>query len=189
MPEATTTETTETAETTTTAPGTETEKDWKAEAEKWQTLARKHEERSKANATAAKELDELKQRTMSEQEKAVEEAKKLGRTEALVETGAKLVAAEFRATAAGRLNDDQVVTLLEGLNLGAFLTAEGDVDQAKVAKYVDGIAPQPDENGTSTRRFPDLGQGARGGGGGNSPTSPLNGDPLLRDLKSKLGIS
>lgn len=178
-----TTETEQTGATTETDTATTETTDYKAEAEKWQALARKHEDRAKANATAAKELEELRKSAMSEQERAVAEAKAAGRTEALAETGSKLVTAEFRAAAAGRLDDDQLATLLEDLNLPGFLTDAGEVDQAKVARVVEAIAPKETAGlGGDTRRTPDLGQGARG------TTPALNGDPLLRDLKSKLGI-
>lgn len=160
---------------------TETDtKDWKAEAEKWQTLARKNEERAKANSTAAKELEQLRQQTMSDTEKAIAQARSEGRAEALSTMTSKLVTAEVRAAAAGRMSEDQLATLIEGLNTSAFVNDDGEVDQARVSRFVDGLAPQPDETATNT--FPDLGQGARG------QSLPLNGDPLLRDLKSKLGI-
>lgn len=157
--------------------------DWKAEAEKFKALARKHEDRAKSNAQALKELDQFKQASMSDLEKAVAQAKADVRTETLREVGGRLAAAEIRAVAAGRLTDEQLEGLLEGLNLAAFLDDEGDVDAAKVAKFVDRIAPQPTEQEEPTRTFLDLGQGARGGN-----NAALNGDPLLRDLKAHLGI-
>ena len=143
------------------APDTGTEQpDLKAELDKWKSQARKHEERAKANAQAAKELDQFKQATMSETEKAVAQAKAEGRMEALRDTGGKLAAAEIRAAAAGRLTQKQLDALLDGTNLAAFVDDDGEVDRAKVSKYVEGIAPAaeaPRNNG-----FPDLGQGARG---------------------------
>lgn len=122
-----------------------------------------------------KELDALRQASMSEQEKAVAVAKTEGRAEAMQALGSKLAAAEIRAAAAGRLNDEQLVTLLDGLNLTAFVNDDGEVDQAKVVKFVDGIAPK-----TDTPVFPDLGQGAR---------QPLasGSDPLLEALKRTVG--
>lgn len=186
----TTTETTETeqadASATTDTEGTETT-DYKAEAEKWQALARKHEDRAKKNATAEKELEELRKQAMTDQERAVAEAKAQGRTETLAEMGSKLVLAEFRAVAAGRLDDDQLTTLLENLNVTGLLTDAGDVDQAKVARVVDGIAPKEADAGTGTatttqQTRPDLGQGARA-----DSSKALNGDPLLRDLKAIVG--
>lgn len=162
------TETTETVE-------TEDTTDWKAEAEKFRTLHRKQEERAKANATAAKELDQLRQQTMTDVEKARAE----GRTEAIREASTKVAKASLRAAAAGRveLTDD----VLEGLNLAAFVDETGEVDEDKVTRFVDGIAPKPAE--TQEPAFPDLGQGARGNG-----ALALNGDPLQRDLERKLGI-
>lgn len=164
--------------------------DWQAEAEKWKTQARKHEDRAKANAAAQTELEKLKQSQMSDQEKAVAQAKADAKAEAraelVAEMGPKLIAAEIRAAAAGRLEDEQISTLIDGLNVAAFLTADGEVDTDKVTKFVDGIAPARDGNdGQPNRLTLDLGQGTRNGGGGDKA---LNGDPLVRDLKAKLGV-
>ena len=156
--------------------------DWKAEAEKYRGLHRKQEERAKANANAAKELEQLRQQSMSDQEKAVAQAKLEGRTEALTAVIGKLAAAEIRAAAAGRLTAEQVEVLLEATNTAVFIGEDGDIDRAKVQRFVDGIAPPISEE-EPRPGFPDLGQGARGGS-----NAALNGDPLLRDLKAKLGI-
>lgn len=162
--------------------------DWKAEAEKWKQQSRKHEDRAKANATAAKELEDLKAKSMTDQEKAVNEAKEAGKAEARAETAAVLVKAEIRAVAGGRFEAEQLATIVDAINPAAFLTDDGEVDEAKVQKYVAGIAPAQTDTDPDplTQQFPDLGQGARGSGG--KPNAALNGDPLLRDLKSKLGI-
>lgn len=156
---------------------TQQEPDWKSEAEKFKSLSRKHEERAKANATAAAELEKLRVSSMNDQERAVAEAKLAGRNEALAEAGGKVAAAEIRAAAAGRMESTQVEVLLQSLDLRAFLDDDGEVDRTKVSSFVDGIAPEPQEQG-----FPDLGQGSR------VTNHALNGDPLLRDLKSHLGI-
>ena len=161
----------------------EESKDWAAEATKWRDLARKHEERAKANAAAAKELEQLRQQSMSETEKAVAQAKAEGRSEGLALGAARIVAAEIRAAAAGRMTGEQLEALLEATNLTVFIGEDGDVDQVKVARFVDGIAPMPTEEEETRHGFPDLGQGARRGA-----SVPLNGDPLLRDIKAKLGI-
>jgi hypothetical protein len=153
--------------------------DWKAEAEKWQTHARKHEDRAKANSAAAKELEQLRQQSMTDQEKAVAAAVAEARTATLREVGTKLVAAELRVATAGRGLD--VDALLEGVDPSRFIDDEGEPDRASIAKWVDRIAP-PDPDGTP--RVPDLGQGARS----NGEAMALNGDPLMRELKSKLGI-
>lgn len=154
--------------------------DLTSEVEKWKSLARKHEEKAKANADAAKELEKVRQQSMTETEKAVSEAFAKGRSEGLSEGGAKVARAEVRAAAAGRLDADQVATLLDGLNLAAFLGDDGEVDQAKVAAFIDGIAPKPDPDKPAA--FPDLGQGVRGS------EVPLGSDALGRILQKQLGI-
>lgn len=172
----TTAETTETTDQTDEAAQPET--DWKAEAEKLQRESRKWEDRAKANSKAAKDLEEFRRQSMSEAEKAIEQARTEARQQALVEVGAKVAAAEFRAAAAGRLDPSQVDTLLDGLNLARFIDEAGDVDREAVTRFIDGVAPP-----AGSDSFPDLGQGNRG-----TTDVALNGDPLLRDLKSKLGI-
>jgi hypothetical protein len=154
--------------------------DHAAEAEKWKNLARKHEERAKANQTAAKELESLRQSQMTEQERAVAEAKALSRTETLREIGSHLVTAEFRAQAAGRLTPEQVAELVEDLDMTKYLTETGEVDAERVAKKVDALAPKPTEPTAPT--WPDLGQGAR-----DTSTLALNDDGLTRALAAKLG--
>lgn len=170
---------TETTETTTTETTETAAPDLTAEVEKWKALSKKNEDRAKANADAAKELDKFRQQSMTETEKAVEQARAEARTAALAEAGGKVARAEIRAAAAGRLDAAALDVLIDGLNLAKFLDEDGEVDTEKVAAFVDGIAPKEDEE--KPAGFPDLGQGARS-------TTPLNGDPLLRDVKHVLGI-
>lgn len=147
--------------------------DLTAELEKWKAQARKHEERAKANAKAAQELEEFRKQSMTATEKAIEEARTVGRREALTEAGSKVAAAEIRAAASGRMTGEQLHTLLENVNLARFISDDGEVDADAVASFVDGIAPQQD--GTPSPL--DLGQGARGTGAGPSKTDM---DSLLR---------
>jgi hypothetical protein len=63
------TETTETAK-------VEAGKDWQAEAEKWKSFARKHEDAAKANAEKAKRLDEFEESQKTEQQKYADAAAK-----------------------------------------------------------------------------------------------------------------
>lgn len=151
--------------------------DWKAEAEKFQALQRKWEERAKANASAAKELETVKAASMSEQEKAVAQAAAEARSATLAEFGGRLAAAEVKVAAAGKLDDQQLTTLLDTVDLTKFLTEDGEVDAERVRAFVDGIAPKPADNPFQ----PDLGQGARGG------TPALGSDPLLQALKNTVG--
>lgn len=159
--------------------------DWKAEAEKYQALQRKWEDRAKVNANAAKELEQVKASSMTEQERAVAEAVAAARQQTLSEVGGRLAAAEIRVAAAGRLDDHQLDTILDTVNLAKFLDEDGEVDQAKVASFVDGIAPAPaPEQDDLLAQFQsvDLGQGARG------KDLPLNGDPLLNAVRDRLNI-
>ena len=66
--------------------------DWKSESRKWET-------RAKENKDAAEELATLKASQMNDQEKAVSEAEKRGRTAAAIEHGKELAAARFEAAA------------------------------------------------------------------------------------------
>lgn len=61
---------------------TEPEKDWKAEYEKVLAQSRKWEQRSKDNAAAAKELDEMRKQSMSDTERAEAEKARADEAEA-----------------------------------------------------------------------------------------------------------
>lgn len=137
------------------------------------TRAKAAEKRAKAAET---QLQELQRAQMSEQERAIDEAKAATRAEVLGQVGMKIAAAEFKAAATNRLDDEQLSALLDELDLNRFLTADGDVDPDKIGSFIDRIAPAAQEG-----RPADFGQGARS-------TMALNGDPLERDLKNKLGI-
>ncbi len=149
-----------------------------AEIDKWKSLARKHEARAKENAEARKELDAVRAESMTEQEKAVAEAVAAARAEVLAEVGAHLVDAEVKAAATGRGID--VEALLDGLDRKRFLGEDGKPDVEAITQWIERLSPKQEKN---EPRFPDLGQGQRG-----RSSMPLNGDPLLRDLKTKLNI-
>lgn len=109
------------------------------------------------------DYDDLKKKAaaaMTEQERAVAEAKDAGRAEAIAETGGRLVKAEFKAAAAGRLpNLDQ---LLEDLNLAKFLGANGEPDTKAIAAAVERFGAS---------KTPDFDGGARGG---SAKTNDMN---------------
>ena len=134
-------------------------------------------EAEKARKTLEKELAELRQQSMSDTEKAIEQARIEARTQVLAEFGGKVAAAEVRAAAAGRLEAEQVETLLDGLNLSRFVKDDGDVDRDAVTKFVDGIAPKPQQGPRGA-----LDQGARS-------TTPLNGDALTNALAAAVGAN
>jgi hypothetical protein len=165
-----------------------------AELDKWKGLARKHEDRAKANAAAAKERDEIRQASMTEQERAVAEATAAARAEVLAEVGSTLVDAEVKTAAAnlaaaGRAVDAEALLEGDALNRAAFLGEDGRPDTTKIAAWLDNVAPkatEPDQQQPTAPVWPDLGQGQRGPA---NKDMALNGDPLLRDLKAKLNIS
>jgi hypothetical protein len=129
----------------------------------WKHQARKHEDRVKtmSDYDALKaERDELKSKTQTADEKAIDAAKAEAATAATTAERAKLapklVAAEFKAINAGRIDVDKMKDVLDGLDYTKFLTPEGDADADKVKRFVDGIAPADGK-----RKWPDMGQGRR----------------------------
>lgn len=154
--------------------------DTAAEVETWKKLARKHEDRAKANAQAAKELEQLRQSSMNETEKAVAQAKVEARTETLREVGGRLAESAIRVAAAGRPVD--VEALIEGIDAARFLDDDGEPDTKAITAWVDRVAPAVDDSDRPAPRR-DLGLGARG-----QAAPALNGDPLEQALKTALGI-
>jgi len=159
--------------------GADTAPDLAKEVEKWQALARKHEDRAKANATAAKELEKLRTEGMTEVERAVTEAKAEGRIEALREVGTERVADAVRTALAGR--DVDVDALLEGMDRTRYLGEDFTPDRDAIAAWVDRIAPKG--NDRPGPQAVDLGQGARGA----SPAQEA--DPMLTALTNVIGVS
>lgn len=151
------------------------EKDWQSEADKWKALARKHEGQAKANAAAAKELEEFKAAQMSETEKAIAEAEARGRTAATSEVGQKLAAAEIKAALTGVVTDPAAI--VEDLNLARYVRDDGEVDDEAVgrlrAKY-EGIAGKPGRPGS-----------ADGGTRGGTPGPPQLSRDDLKNMSPK----
>lgn len=143
-----------------------------ADAEKWKGLSRKHEEKAKGNADAAKRIEELERQNMTELEQAVAKAKDETRAEVAALYGSALAGEAIRAAATGRVAD--VDAFLEGVNPGKFLDAEGNPDRDAITAWIDRVAPAetaPTPVPVLPAGFYDLGQGARG----TAPTVP---DPL-----------
>ena len=88
-----TTETTQVEETK--SPETTETVDLSAEVEKWKSLSRKNEQQAKANAQAAKELEELKRSQLSETERLIQQAKEETQRSVKQEFAQKLVDAEL----------------------------------------------------------------------------------------------
>lgn len=103
------------------------------------------------------ELEQLRQAQMNDQEKAIAEAVAKAKAGVLAEVGGRLVDAEFKAAAAGRSIDVDV--MLEGLDRAKFLTEDGQPDTERITGYVDRLAPKSSAKLAPTAR--DMGQGAR----------------------------
>ena len=132
----------------------------------WKHQARKHESRADARQdydAIKTERDRLRAAGQTEQEAAATAARVEGEQAAAQKYGVRLVAAEFRAAAAGRIVNGQpldVAELVQGINASYYLTDTGEVDTDKVTRFIDGIAPATTSaTGTPPPRFPDLGQG------------------------------
>lgn len=111
--------------------------------------SRKHEGRSKEwqaafdGKTAAEvkaELEALRREKLSDQEKAVEDAKKEAREAATREHGPKSVRAAFELLLGDMPQDDRDAEI-DVLDLSKFLNDDGDVDTAKVRKAAEKLNP------------------------------------------------
>lgn len=95
------------------------------------THAREWEKRAKANVEAAKKLEALEAERMTDNEKAIAEAVKRGRQEALSSFSAQLAEAKLRAAAAGKVAD--VDAFVDLVDLGKFVTPDGVNEEAITA--------------------------------------------------------
>lgn len=149
-----TTETTEATETTETTDATTDTVDLAAEAEKWKALSRKHEQQAKANAAAAKELDDLRRASLTDAEKLVEQTREETRRAVQLEYATKLVDAELKAALNGKsLQGDAIL----GFDKTKFVNADGEVDSAAIMAWVEAHTKPADATSA-----PNLGQGSRG---------------------------
>jgi len=91
-------------------------------------------------------LEEIEAANATEAEKAAKAAREEARKEALAETAPRLVTAEFKAAAKGRMEPDALTALLEDLDLSKFLDDKGEVDVDRIEKKVAAIAPEAKPN-------------------------------------------
>lgn len=128
---------------------------------------RKHENRAKewhstfggkSAAEVHAELEALRREKLSDQEKAVEDAKTAGRQEAATEYGPKAVKTALKLLL-GDMPDAEKEAEIELLDLSKFITESGDVDTDKVRRAADKIAPPAGTAGQ--RRIRDFGAGDR----------------------------
>jgi hypothetical protein len=122
-----------------------------------------------------KELTQLREGSMSEQEKAVEQARREAKAEASKAFNTRLVQAEVRAAAAGKLADPE--DAIRFLELNDFdVNDNGEVDGKAISTALDGLLKQkPYLAASATRPTGDADQGAR-----RSSASGPDMDQLLR---------
>lgn len=169
--------------------------DWKSEAEKYKALMRKHEARAKENATAAKERDELRKQSMSDQERAVEEASAKARAEERVRLAGKLARQGFLAAAAGHLAN--AASVADDLNLSKYVGEDGEIDEKGLAELVDRLAPAKSDKKTDAEAETEskqqkngrgFDQGPRGRGAGQKEHSLTAGRELYAQRKKSTTI-
>lgn len=123
-------------------------------------------------------LKELEDRDKSEADKAIEaaraEADKAARSEMSREFGRRIAGAEIKAALAGVVPDPEAI--VEDLNLDRYLTDDGEVDAAEVAKLREKYAALAQPG----RPRGDADQGPRGA------VPALNGDPLTHSIENIL---
>lgn len=108
-----------------------------------QALDRMKAERNEAKRQAIalqKELEKLRQASMSEAEKAIAEAEAKGRTAATAEFGKRLAKAAIE-TAAAKRNPDYNPAGLDFLDLSKFIGEDGEPDAKAISAYVESNIP------------------------------------------------
>jgi hypothetical protein len=147
--------------------------DWKAEAEKYKALARKHEQRAKTNAGAAKELEKFRESQLTEQEKAIKQAREEGLTEGRSVGDKRLIRAEVIAAAAGKAADPgDVYAILTGTGAlsGVEVNGDGEVDTEAIRGLVESLVK--DKPHLAAVRTP--GFGARGQAPAERPEADMD---------------
>lgn len=117
------------------------------DATKWRQLSRKNE-------AEAKRLHEAQ---MSDTEKAVADAEARGRAEARREAAQAVAQARLEAALSGVVPADKAADLISDVNIGAYVTEDGDVDAEKVAAFRERYAALV----PAKQPAPDLAQGVR----------------------------
>jgi hypothetical protein len=87
-----------------------------------------------------RQIAQLRQGQMTDQERAVAEAREEGRKDAAKTTGLMLAAAEFRALAIGKLADPGKMLDDGDLNLARFVDDAGNIDKRALARLVERLA-------------------------------------------------
>lgn len=130
-----------------------------AEAKKYRLEAKKH----------ADEIDKIKKQGMSDQDKAIADARAEARAEALREAGTTIVESVIRTRFTTDADADAFV---DGVNLARFVGEDGSVDRAALTAWLDKVAP-------ATKPAPKVHSGPRG----KSPDAKPSMSDALRALR------
>jgi hypothetical protein len=98
--------------------------------------SRKWETRAKENNKAAQAAEQARLATMSESERAIEEARQSARAEATTAYGKRLAQSELRAIAA---DAGAKLPALEYLDLGRFVAEDGEPDTKAITAFVESL--------------------------------------------------
>lgn len=134
------------SETTSTEQQTPTVEELQAKLDEVTKEARKWETRSKENHQAKTELEKQRQAAMTDTERAIEEAKAAARQEATSTFGKRLATSEIRAAAADAGAD--LAGVFDFLDLGRFVTEDGEPDEKAIKSFVAGL-PKKDPGAPS----------------------------------------
>lgn len=110
------------------------DKDWKAEAEKWRSLSRKHEDKWKKLSA---ELEEIRKAQLSEHERALLEAEERGRRAALESIA--LERAQLKLEAAAAKAGVDLSPIAEMLDVSRFIE-DGSVNEDRITGFVEQLA-------------------------------------------------
>lgn len=121
------------------------------------------------------ELNRFRESTMSETEKAIDKARREALAEAQTSFNRRIVQAEVRAAAAGKLADPE--DAIRFLDLDDFKVGnDGEVDTKAITSALDGLVKtKPYLAASATRPTGDADQGARGAPAGSSMNDLIRG--------------
>lgn len=122
-------------------------------------------EERRARKVAEKRFEDLRTAQMTEQERAVAEARAAGLAEAAKVHGPRLVRAEFRAAAVNRVDKETLDAYLEDVDLSKFLGDDGEPNAKEIEARIKRLS-----GGTGRADFDG---GARGGAARLSDMSSL----------------
>lgn len=138
--------------------------------EAWKGHSRKHEKRAKDAAARAEkaeaELEKLRNASKSDQEKALDEARKQGATETAAQFRDRIKRAEIRALAAGKFADPEDAIKLLELDDDDIFDDEGEVQTSALKTALEDLLERKPHLAATASRKP---AGDADGGKGSGP--------------------